>query len=82
MNYSSSKYYRYGEMTAFLKAWAEQYPQLCRLESVGHSNEGRTLWSMTITNFATGTDTAKPAYHINGQHHAGEITASATAGFC
>ncbi|HWI50562.1 MAG TPA: M14 family metallopeptidase [Symbiobacteriaceae bacterium] len=79
MNYSSSKYYRYGEMTAFLKAWAEQYPALCRLESVGLSSEGRDVWSMTITNFATGADTAKPAYHINGQHHAGELTASATA---
>ncbi|HYF75629.1 MAG TPA: M14 family metallopeptidase [Symbiobacteriaceae bacterium] len=77
--YSSSKYHRYDEITAFLKAWAEIYPHLCRLESVGKSAEGREIWSMTITNFATGADTVKPAYHINGQHHAGEVTAAATA---
>ncbi|HYF94343.1 MAG TPA: M14 family metallopeptidase [Symbiobacteriaceae bacterium] len=77
--YSSSKYYRYAEITAFLQEWAEQYPQLCRLESVGKSAEGRAIWSVTLTNFATGDDLVKPAYHINGQHHAGEIAASATA---
>ena len=77
--YSSSKYHRYGEMTGFLQDWAALFPGLCRLESLGKSPEGRDIWSLTITNFATGADTAKPAYHINGQHHAGEITASATA---
>jgi murein tripeptide amidase MpaA len=77
--YSSSKYHRYAEITGFLHAWAALYPNLCRLESVGKSMEGRDVWSVTLTNFATGDDQAKPAYHINGQHHAGEITASATS---
>lgn len=77
--YNSSKYQRYSELTAFMQAWAALYPQLCRLESVGRSVEGREIWSMTLTNFATGEDTAKPGYHINGQHHSGEVTAAAVA---
>ncbi|HEY3367665.1 MAG TPA: M14 family metallopeptidase [Symbiobacteriaceae bacterium] len=77
--YDSSKYYRYDDLSRFLKALAAAYPALCRLESIGKSPEGRDLWSVTLTNFATGADDAKPAYHINGQHHAGEVTASAVA---
>ncbi|HLN63271.1 MAG TPA: M14 family metallopeptidase [Symbiobacteriaceae bacterium] len=78
-SYRSDKYHRYDEITAFLKAWTALYPGLCRLESVGQSVEGREIWQVTLTNFATGEDTAKPAYHINGQHHSGEVTAAAVA---
>lgn len=77
--YSSSKYYRYEQLAQFLHAFAALYPGLCRLESLGKSPEGRDVWQVTLTNFATGADTAKPAYHINGQHHAGEVTASAVS---
>jgi len=77
--YDSSQYPRYADITAYLQAWSTLHPGLCRLESVGRSPEGREIWSMTLTNFATGEDRSKPAYHINGQHHAGEITAGATA---
>lgn len=78
-SYRSDKYHRYHEIAAFLQAWATLYPGLCRLESLGQSVEGRELWQVTLTNFATGDDRKKPAYHINGQHHAGEVTAGAVA---
>lgn len=77
--YDSSKYQRYHEITDFLHAWAALYPGLCRVESIGKSREGRDIWSVTLTNFATGDDTVKPGYHINGQHHSGEVTAAAVA---
>ncbi|MFZ5824679.1 MAG: M14 family metallopeptidase [Bacillota bacterium] len=77
--YRSDKYQRYAEIESFLKAWAALYPNLCKLESLGQSPEGRDVWQVTLTNFATGDDLAKPAYHINGQHHAGEVTAGAVA---
>ncbi|MFZ5814318.1 MAG: M14 family metallopeptidase [Bacillota bacterium] len=77
--YRSDKYHRHAEIESFLRAWAALYPGLCRLESLGRSPEGREIWQMTLTNFATGEDRVKPGYHINGQHHAGEVTAGAVA---
>ena len=69
-------YYRYDELTAFLKQWAEAYPTLCRLESIGQSYEGREIWLMTLTNSKTGPDTVKPAYWADGNIHATEVSAS------
>ena len=52
-------YYRYGDLTRFLHALAEEHPQLVRVESIGHSHEGRDIWLATITNARTGPDTAR-----------------------
>ncbi|MCL4867395.1 MAG: carboxypeptidase [Anaerolineae bacterium] len=70
------KYYRYAELTAILEAWAAQYPDLCRLEKIGVSYEGRNIWLMVVTNFATGSDTEKPAMWVDGNIHATEVSAS------
>lgn len=72
-------YYRYDALTQFLRAWAEQYPQLCRMESLGPSHEGRDIWILIITNAASGTDTEKPAYWVDGNIHATEVSASTAA---
>ncbi|HEX2916264.1 MAG TPA: M14 family metallopeptidase [Chloroflexia bacterium] len=74
-----SRYLTYAEMTAALKSLAESYPDLARLESIGKSHEGRDLWLMTVTNFLTGHDADKPAYWIDANIHAAELTGSATA---
>ena len=70
------RYYRYDELTAYLKGWAEKYPSLCKLESIGPSYEGRDIWLMTVTNFDTGPDDEKPAYWADGNIHATETSAS------
>lgn len=69
-------YYRYDQLTAFLKQWAEDYPNLCKLESIGQSYEGRDIWLMVVTNFETGPDKEKPAYWADGNIHATEVSAS------
>ena len=69
-------YYRYDDLTAYLKQWADAYPHLCRLESMGPSYEGRDIWVMVVTNFATGPDDEKPAYWVDGNIHATELSAS------
>ena len=69
-------YYRYEELTQFLQEWAETYPNLCRLESIGQSYEGRDIWLLRLTNFGTGPDTEKPAYWVDGNIHATEVSAS------
>jgi len=62
------------ESTALLRMWAERYPEIVELYSVGHSLEGRDIWQITITNKKTGPHTDKPAFFMEGGRHAGEIS--------
>ena len=73
------KFYRYNEMTRLLKDYAKEYPDLVRLESIGKSHEGRDVWLVTATNFKTGADAEKPAFWVDGNIHASEVTTSAAA---
>jgi murein tripeptide amidase MpaA len=52
---------------------------LASLAAIGRSHEGRSIWCMTLTNQATGPADAKPAYFIDANIHAGEVTGSAVA---
>ena len=72
-------YHTYDEVTAFLRQWAADYPNLVDLYSVGKSFEGRDIWQITITNKSTGKDTDKPAMFIEGNRHSGEVTAAESA---
>ena len=69
-------YYRYEELTRILHAYAEEYPQLVRIESIGKSYEGRDIWLLTLTNFATGPAEEKPALWVDGNIHASEVSPS------
>lgn len=73
------RYYRYAELTALLRAWAAEYPAIATLGSIGRSGEGRDIPVMTITNPATGPDREKPAYYVDANIHAGEVTGSSVA---
>ncbi len=69
-------YYRYDELTRILHAFAEEYPNLVRIESIGKSHEGRDIWLLTVTNFATGPAEEKPALWVDGNIHASEVSPS------
>lgn len=69
-------YYTYDVLTRILHELVEAHPQLAQLESIGKSLEGRELWLVTLTNQATGPALEKPAYWIDGNTHAGEVTGS------
>lgn len=71
-----NKYYQYAELTAYLQAVASAYPDLATLAAVGKSYEGREIWALTLTNQATGPAGEKPAVYVDGNIHAGEVTAS------
>ena len=73
------KFYRYNELTRLLKSYVKEYPDLIRLESIGKSHEGRDVWLVTATNFKSGEDEEKPAFWVDGNIHASEVTASAAA---
>ena len=72
-----NKFYRYDELTKLLKAYVKEYPKLFKLESIGKSHEGRDVWLITATNFKSGDDADKPAFWVDGNIHASEVTASA-----
>jgi murein tripeptide amidase MpaA len=72
-------YYRYDAITGFLQTWSEAYPNLCQLGSLGKSFEGREIWVITVTNFETGPDDEKPAYWVDGNIHATEVSPSSAA---
>ncbi len=69
-------YYRYDDLSALLHAFAEEYPQLVRIASIGKSYEGRDIWLLTVTNFATGDAEEKPALWVDGNIHASEVSPS------
>jgi murein tripeptide amidase MpaA len=74
----SSHYYDYAELTAFLDQCASQFPDLCRKTSLGKSYQGRDIWLLEITNTKTGDYVDKPAFYVDAQIHAGEVTGCAT----
>lgn len=69
-------YYTYDVLTKLLHELVEAHPQLAQIESIGKSLEGRELWLVTLTNQATGPALEKPAYWIDANTHAGEVTGS------
>jgi murein tripeptide amidase MpaA len=78
-NVKFNRFYRYSELTQILKAYAKEYPSLIKVDSIGKSYEGRDVWLVTVTNFKAGNDAEKPAFWVDGNIHASEVTASAAA---
>jgi murein tripeptide amidase MpaA len=72
-------FYRYHDLTELLQAWAQEWPQLFRLDSIGRSYEDRDIWLATVTNFETGADLDKPAFLIEANIHALEVTGCTAA---
>ena len=70
------KYHSADVIYAWMKRWAEKYPELIDLYEIGKSFEGRPIYQMTLTNKKTGKDTDKPAAFFEGGRHSGEVTAS------
>src|SRR4028118_573233 len=79
MKTSFDEYLRYEDLTRTLHALAERHPSLCRVESVGRSVEGREILLAELTNGGTGPATEKPAFWVDGNTHAGEVTGSMAA---
>jgi murein tripeptide amidase MpaA len=73
---SFDRYYRYADLTAILKDYAAEYSHLVRLDSIGKSYEGRDIWLVTVTEFASGDPADKPALWVDGNIHASEVSPS------
>lgn len=77
-DYRPDRYYRYEHLTEMLQGWAKQYPSIVQIESIGKTYEGRDIWALTLTNVNTGAHSEKPAFFVDANIHAGEVTGSAT----
>jgi murein tripeptide amidase MpaA len=73
------EYFLYDDLTAHLHGLAAAYPHLARLDSLVKSWQRRDVWCMTLTNQATGPHDEKPAFYIDANIHAEEVTTSHTA---
>jgi murein tripeptide amidase MpaA len=73
------RFYRYEDLTAILRGWADERPDLLRVESIGRSFEGREIWLCTVTRFETGPAEEKPALWIEASIHATELTGTVAA---
>jgi murein tripeptide amidase MpaA len=69
-------YYRYERLSRILHEYAQEYPALVRVESIGKSYEDRDIWLVTVTSQTTGEDRNKPALWVDGNIHATEISPS------
>jgi len=69
-------FYKHDELTRLLFEYAQAFPKLAAIRSIGKSYEGREIWVATITNGATGAADDKPAFWADGNIHAAELTAS------
>lgn len=68
------RYYRYDDLTALLHAYAEEYPHLVEVTSIGKSHEGRDIWLVTVTDRMAGRHDEKPAYWCDANIHATEVS--------
>jgi len=68
-------YFTYEEAVYWCLKWAEDFPDLVDVYTVGESFLDIPIYQITITNKATGKDTDKPAMFVAGNRHAGEVTA-------
>ena len=73
------RYYTYQELNQALRQLNKAYPDLTHLDLVGKSDEGREIWSITLHNPKTGSESDKPAIYVDGNIHGNEIQASEVA---
>jgi len=69
-------YLDYEQLTAQVKGWADAFPDLVRLRSLGESVEGRSLWHLTI---GPDPERVRPAVWVDGNMHAPELAGSSAA---
>ncbi|HAX73620.1 MAG TPA: zinc carboxypeptidase [Firmicutes bacterium] len=74
--FTYDKYVDYAEMTAYLKQLQEAHPSLMKLSSICETEEGKQVWVVELTNTQSGDFADKPAYYVDGNHHAGELMGS------
>ena len=64
------------QLTTQLRAWADAFPDIAHLESIGTSPQGRELWVMTV---GRDPERPRPAVWVDGNMHAAELSGTNVA---
>ena len=75
MELQFDRFLRYAELTAALADLARRHPKLFRVDTIGKSHEGRDIQVVVATNAASGDVESKPGFWVDGNIHAGGLTA-------
>ena len=70
------RFLSYDELTQQVRAWADAFPALCRVTSIGRTPEARELWLLTL---GPDPDRARPSAWVDGNMHASELCGSSVA---
>ncbi|MFN8846231.1 MAG: M14 family metallopeptidase [Bdellovibrionales bacterium] len=76
MKLKHNEYMKFSKLTQTLKDFADEYPHLCRLQSLGKTQGGSDIWMMSITNFLKSSAESKPGFWVDGNTHATELAGS------
>jgi hypothetical protein len=74
-----AKFHSTADAHALLEGWATEFPELTELYSIGQTLEETPLMVLEITNERTGPASEKPAYYLDGNIHAEELTGAEVA---
>ncbi|UUC45550.1 M14 family zinc carboxypeptidase [Flavobacterium cerinum] len=66
-------YPTYSQYVAKMQYYANTYPNLCKLENIGSTPNGRNLWILKISDNCQ-TDEAEPEFFYSSSMHGDEIT--------
>lgn len=72
-------YYLYEELKSCLMTLQENHPHFMSVDTICETKEQKEVFVVTLTNQKTGAPNTKPAFYIDGNHHAGEVTGSMAA---
>ena len=72
--FAYNHFYSYKEVEELLFAVRDAHPDICSLEALATTNEGRTIWGVTLAAHCTEEDTPakRPAFYVQGGLHAEE----------
>jgi Zinc carboxypeptidase len=70
------KFLSYEELTRQVRAWADAFPDVCRVTTIGRTPEGRELWLLTL---GPEPDRTRPSAWVDGNMHASELCGSSVA---
>jgi len=72
-----NRYYSTAETNEIMRSFAEMYPHLTSLYSIGRSYLGADLYVLEVSNRDNKPPADKPGVYVDGNLHSGELTGSA-----